>query len=401
MTALYAYQFVYILIALLKKEKMHKQPVPHRIAVLISARNEEEVLPHLIGSIKNQTYPHELIDTFVVADNCTDSTAATARDAGAIVFERFNTTNVGKGYALDYLIGRIKENYNWESYDAFIVLDADNILDIHFVAEMNKTFSDGYRILTSYRNSKNFGDNWISAGYSLWFLREARFLNFARKKAGVSCAVSGTGFMFAREIVDEAGGWPYHLLTEDIEFTCANIAKGEKIGVAIDAELYDEQPTTVKQSFRQRLRWAKGFLQVFRDYGASLAKGAVKGSFSCYDMLMVILPAIFITMLMVTVNSGALIFSLIDGYHFEDNLRMIFGIISGLYGSMFLVGAITTINEWDRIHSTTLKKILYTFTFPLFMATYFPIGIAALFMKVEWKPIKHTAKTINDIVKPK
>lgn len=399
MTVLYAYQFVYIFIVLLTRDKKHKTPRPNRIGVLISARNEAEVITHLIDSINNQTYPHELVTTFVCADNCTDTTAEAARACGAIVYERFNTSQVGKGYALNFLLERIKEDYNWESYDGFIVLDADNILDKHFIAEMNKTFSDGYRILTSYRNSKNYGDNWISAGYSLWFMREARFLNLARHRLGTSGAISGTGFMFAREIADEAGGWPYHLLTEDIEFTCANIAKGEKVGIAIDAELFDEQPTTVKQSYLQRLRWAKGFLHVFRDYGARLTKGALKGSFSCYDMLMVILPAIFISLLMIVINGGVLAFAYVDGYHFHAYSKMIFDAVAGMYATMYIVGLVTTIYEWSRIHTSAFKKILYTFTFPLFMATYFPIGLVALFKKVEWKPIKHTAKTMKDIVK--
>ena len=56
------------------------------------------------------------------------------------------------------------------------VFDADNLLDENFISEMNKTFSQGYKIITSYRNSKNYDANWISAGYSLWFLRESQFL---------------------------------------------------------------------------------------------------------------------------------------------------------------------------------------------------------------------------------
>ena len=63
-------------------------------------------------------------------------------------------------------------------------------------------FSDGYQIVTSYRNSKNYGDNWISAGYALWFLRESRYLNHARFLLGTSCAVSGTGFLFSRRVLE-------------------------------------------------------------------------------------------------------------------------------------------------------------------------------------------------------
>ena len=100
------------------------------------------------------------------------------------------------------------------------MFDADNLVDPQFVREMNKMFDTGeYAALTSYRNSKNFCDNWISAGYALWFLREARYLNRPRTQLGVNCAVSGTGFPVAADVIREDGGWPYHLLTEDIEFS--------------------------------------------------------------------------------------------------------------------------------------------------------------------------------------
>ena len=64
---------------------------------------------------------------FVVADNCTDSTAQIAREHGAAVYERFNKAEVGKGYALEYLIDKILEEYG-DVFDAYMVFDADNLL---------------------------------------------------------------------------------------------------------------------------------------------------------------------------------------------------------------------------------------------------------------------------------
>ena len=104
---------------------------------------------------------------------------------------------MGKGYALNWLLERIPV----KKYDGFLVFDADNLLRPDYLTEMNKTFSAGYSIVTSYRNTKNYGDNWISAGYGLWFLREARYLNGARMALGSSCAVSGTGFLFSRRVL--------------------------------------------------------------------------------------------------------------------------------------------------------------------------------------------------------
>ena len=74
---------------------------------------------------------------------------------------------------------------------------------------------------------------------------------------GSSCAVSGTGFLFSREVLEQCGGWKFYLLTEDIEFSVVNILRGEKIGYCKDAVVYDEQPESFRQSCRQRMRWAK------------------------------------------------------------------------------------------------------------------------------------------------
>ena len=169
----YSYQMLYIAVPFVKKEKPHKPAKQHRFAVLVSARNESAVIANLIESIKDQTYPEELVDIFLVADNCTDNTAEIARNCGANVYERFDKVNVGKGYAMNFMLNKIKEEYGEDKFDAYFVFDADNVLDPNYIEEMNKSFSDGYDILTSYRNSKNYGDNWISAGYALWFLRES------------------------------------------------------------------------------------------------------------------------------------------------------------------------------------------------------------------------------------
>ena len=375
----YSYQFAYILVPYLKKEKPHKPAELHRYAVLISARNEELVIGNLLDSISAQDYPSSLVRVFVVADNCTDKTAKVARAHGAIVYERFNDKLVGKGYALEYLLDRIGEEYG-DVFDAYMVFDADNLLSEDYISRMNETFSDGYRIITSYRNSKNYGDNWISAGYALWFLREAKYLNNARYLLGTSCAVSGTGFMFSREILKSCGGWPFHLLVEDIEFTIHNIVSGEKVGYCPRAVLYDEQPTKFSQSWKQRMRWARGYIQILRKYGGRLLHGIfAKRSFSCFDMTMNIAPAVILSFLGIIINVGAAVYSVLNGGGTDVLLQSFGQLILNTCLMMFIIGAITTISEWKNIYCSTPKKILYAFTFPLFMLTYLPICIVALF----------------------
>ncbi len=386
--ACYFYQLVYLLIPLVKRDMPHSPAVLHRYAVLIAARNEEAVIGNLIESIRAQDYPSELVSVFVAADNCTDGTADAARRAGATVYERFDREHVGKGFALDFLLRRI-EFERGDVFNGYFVFDADNLLAPGYISAMNRQFCDGHQVVTSYRDSKNFGDNWISAGYALWFLRDAEYLNHARALVGTSCVVSGTGFLMGREILRRNGGWPFHLLTEDTEFTADCVTRGEKIGYAPDAELFDEQPVKFSQSWRQRLRWSKGFLQVFRRYGGRLLTGTLRGSFSCFDMVMSIMPAIILASFGFVVNTAASLLAFFSGGTAWQLLFPVLRSLAGTYLFMLTLGAFTTVKEWRKIRASAPKKLLYTLTFPLFMLTYIPISIAAVFQKVEWKPIEH------------
>lgn len=385
----YTYQFLYIPLVLAKKPK--PLPVParrHRYAVLIAARNEENVIAGLLDSLRQQTYDMSLVTVFVAADNCTDRTAAIARRHGAVVYERFNQLNVGKGFALDFLLQHVGADYP-AGFDGYFVFDADNLLAPDYVERMNEMFDAGHPIVTSYRASKNFGANWISAGYALWFLRESRYLNGARMRLGSSAAVGGTGFLFSQRILDASHGWRFYLLTEDIEFSIYHILRGEKIAICENAVLYDEQPTDFRQSCRQRLRWAKGYVQVFQKYGGELVKGAWQGSWSCFDMSMSILPAFILTALCIVANAALTVLGLMQGDGVWFALKSLLECMGSILGTLLVLGAITTVTEWHRINAKPWQKVAYTVTFPLFMLTYLPISLAALFMKVEWKPIRH------------
>ncbi|NLT10970.1 MAG: glycosyltransferase family 2 protein [Clostridiaceae bacterium] len=389
----YLYQIVYIVVGCLKKPKKVSATNNHRYAVLIAARNEENVIAALIQSIQRQDYPSELVDIYVIADNCSDRTAEIAREAGAVVFERHSKEKIGKGYALEALV-----RYVWASgqtYEGYFVFDADNLIDANYVREMNHHFDQGQRVITGYRNSKNYADNWISSGYSLWFLRESRFLNQPRYSLQTSCAVSGTGFLVHHDILAKNGGWKHFLLTEDIEFTADLILNGEAITYCSTAVLYDEQPTSFSQSWHQRLRWAKGYLQVFRRYGIRLFERLMsKKHFACLDMILTIMPAIVLTIVGVTVNVAGGIYALVTA----DTVMVLVGsmlqMLLNTYGFLFLIGVVTSIAEWRSIRAPASRKIASVFTFPIFMMTYIPISLCALFANVTWQPIIHS-KTIR------
>jgi cellulose synthase/poly-beta-1,6-N-acetylglucosamine synthase-like glycosyltransferase len=210
--------------------------------------------------------------------------------------------------------------------------------------------------------------------------------------------------MISAKVVEENNGWPFHLLTEDIEFSVNCAIKGQKIGYCDKAVIYDEQPTSFAQSWRQRLRWSKGFYQVDSKYGTRLTKRCFSGRrrFSCYDMLMTVAPSMLLTIMAVILNALVSLSALaMPAFRarilLSETTSFMLSSVVSYFLVLLLYGAVTTLTEWKSIHAPTYKKILSVFTFPVFMFTYLPISLCALVKKVEWKPIHHGyVKTVKD-----
>jgi len=386
---LFSYQWYYLLISFIKKEKMQEYDFSyHDFAILICARNEESVIGDLLDSIDRQTYPKKHYKVFVMADNCEDSTAKIAERKDAIVYVRKNKTQIGKGYALQELLAKIGYDYG-EVFDGFLVFDADNILKEDYLEQINLSYCQGNQIIASHLSSKNFSSSWISAGSSLFLYYKNRFLNYPRYLSGLGCAINGTGFFFSRDILKS---WPYHTLTEDIEFTADQTCRHHKIAYCDKAIVYDEQPVCFRQSFDQRSRWAKGYLQVISRYSLKLLKGIQEGSFSCFDILSTLLSAYSFSLLSLLLYLMVFLSLLISKADFRPFLQTMFTGLIRAYLYAFLLALATVIKEWNQIEADTASKIRSIFTYPFFLATYLPIAVYALFGKVTWKPITHTVR---------
>lgn len=258
----------YFVIGMFFTRKFKPAKKKHKYGILIAARNEKYVIGNLIDSIKKQDYPSDLYTIFVVADNCTDNTAEIARKKGAIVYERFDDIHKTKGYALEFLVNNIKKDYGIETFEGYFVFDADNLLKSNYISKMNDAFDEGCKIITSYRNTKNFDENWVASTYALHWIRSIRVNHRARSILRLATNIQGTGFLFTNEVIKN--GWHYTSLTEDRALTADAVAQGYQITYQDEAEFYDEQPTNIKIALRQRLRWSKGHLQAFVESGPYL-----------------------------------------------------------------------------------------------------------------------------------
>ncbi len=405
LTVCFLYQVVFFVIGALRGEVAPpKAKKLHRYAFFIAAHNEEAVIANLVRSIKDQDYPSELIEVFVVADACTDNTAQLAREAGAIVYERNDLARKGKSWVMDFGFDRILNEYP-DTFEGYFIFDADNVISRDYVSKMNDAFDQGFHVVTSYRNSKNFGSSWISSANATWYLREARFLNNSRNICKTSCAVSGSGYLISASVIEGMHGWQFHTLTEDIQFTTFCAIHGIRIGYA-PAEFFDEQPVTFKASWKQRMRWTKGFYQVFFTYGKHLVKSTFRyHRFAAYDMFMTIAPGMLLSLISMLANATFLIVGGLSHGFLATEVEMqacaasLIMTFVMMYQTFFILALLTTIFEYKHIHCAQKWRLVTNlFTFPIFMFSYIPITVAALFLKVDWVPTQHAVNVTLDEV---
>lgn len=458
----------YYIIGMFFTRKFAPAKKKHKYAILIAARNEKYVIGNLLDSINKQDYPKEMLTVFVVADNCDDNTAEIARNHGAICYERKDLDHRTKGYALEYLFDRIEEDYGRMSFEGYFIFDADNLLKEDYISKMNDAFDSGEKIITSYRNTKNFDENWIASTYALHWIRSIRTNHRARSVLRLATNIQGTGFLFTNEIVKD--GWHYTSLTEDRALTADAVAQGYMITYQDEAEFYDEQPVSLKVALRQRLRWSKGHLQAFAESGPYLFLNiffgkkylktrwimdekkdnkkktvkekmlafldSIRHRFASFDTLVQLTPVSFINLcrwliVIVFIYSCYTYTNGINNLAFFGGstwlsvlLRKLFDIrvdLSPGVGALFAGLGLAIwlrilyrigryfINMWlavylfiveeSRIKKISFwKKVLYVFTWPTFDIIGRYTIYAAIFMKVEWKPIPHQSKvTIDEI----
>ena len=370
--------------ALIKfKDKALKTKKKHKFMAIIPAHNEANVIANLVESLKAQNYRKELLDIYVIADNCTDDTGEIAKSLGAIVYTRNDPTKKTKGYALQWFLKqKIDENAD---YDAFCVFDADNVADENFIKNMNKKLCQGEEIVQGYRDIKNPTDNWISAGYALFYWTMHRFYHLARYNIGLSPLLNGTGFMVKFDVI-KPNGWNTQTLTEDIEFSLINMCKGKKLGWATDAIVYDEQPTGFKQSWTQRMRWSVGHIQCFKIYTKQLAKNTIKNKkLVTFDGLLYLMgmPLLVITLSLLILN--LVIFSG-NGMTSAELVWSIGKYVVATFLLTPVTAAFTMILDKRKL-KPMLKGLL---CYPLFLGSWILINIQALIKpNTTWEKIEH------------
>lgn len=267
------YYFILAFFGIWSRKEIKIMEPRNSFAIVVAAHNEEAVIGQLIENLHMLRYPGELYDIFVVADNCTDRTAQIAKSSGAIVYERFNQEQRGKGFAMEWMFGILFKLER--SYDAVVVFDADNLVDPNFLLEMNNRLCKGEKVIQGYLDAKNPADTWIAGTFAISFWVVNHIWHLAKYNIGLSSVLGGTGMCISADILKQHG-WGATCLTEDMEFTMKVLLRGIRTTWAHDAIVYDEKPLTFTQSWHQRKRWAQGHFDVASRYIPRLLSEGIK-----------------------------------------------------------------------------------------------------------------------------
>ncbi|MEG0970941.1 MAG: glycosyltransferase family 2 protein, partial [Acidaminococcaceae bacterium] len=336
-------------------------------AVIVAAHNEEQVIGQLVENLHLLNYPDNLYDIFVVADNCQDQTAAIATKGGAIVYQRFNDTEKGKGFAMEWMFNKL---FSMErQYDAVVIFDADNLVHLNFLQEMNSRLCQGERLIQGYLDSKNPNDTWVSGVFSISFWVVNHVWHLAKYNIGLSSVLGGTGMCISMDILRKHG-WGATCLTEDMEFTMKALLEGIPTTWAHDAIVYDEKPLTFEQSWRQRKRWAQGHFDVASRYMGKLFKEGIKqhnivmldGIIHLFQPYFLILSTFFVI--------SSYIYSI---YPFYTNV--LYAILPWEVWTVIGIGQyIFPMIVLAKIHAS-FKSWYYLIFYPLFIYSWIPITV--------------------------
>jgi 1,2-diacylglycerol 3-beta-glucosyltransferase len=258
----------YLLVLTVTALVTHSPEVPaatrtRRFAVLVPAHNEEGVIARVLTSLNALDYRTDCVDICVVADNCDDATAPIARALGAHVYERSSEAERAKGFALRWLIQQLADS--GQTYDAFVVVDADSVLAPNFLRCMNARLEAGAQAVQAYYAVLNPRQSPI-AGLRYAALAAVHYLRpLGRSRFGLSAGLKGNGMCFSADIL-ERFAWSWFTLAEDVEFHLALVAEGIRVDFAPETWVKADMPVTLQQASSQNARWERGRLQLMRQH---------------------------------------------------------------------------------------------------------------------------------------
>jgi cellulose synthase/poly-beta-1,6-N-acetylglucosamine synthase-like glycosyltransferase len=266
-----------------------------RFDVIVPAHNEAAVITRTIASLRRIDWPDDRFRIVVCADNCTDDTADRARAAGARVLERRDTSQRGKGYALDFAF---KASRAAGFADAVVVIDADTEVSRNLLEAIAARLERGVEAVQVHYGVLNPMASWRTRLFTIATGSVHILRSRARERLGLSCGIRGTGWCVTHRLLEAV---PYRAfsLTEDVEYGIALGLAGYRVAYADEADANPEMVPDERSARTQRQRWERGRFQLIRSQTGLLLRAAVqRRSALCLDLAidLMVLPIAYVAL---------------------------------------------------------------------------------------------------------
>ncbi len=291
----------------LPARKRGKVPLLGGIAIVVPAHNEAENISRTLLSLRRASQRDGDTDIFVIADNCTDSTAEIARPYAKRVLHRADSQRRGKGYALDFAFSTLLP----EDYVAFVVIDADSVVEVDFIAHLRQHFGAGemalqtrYTVLNGEASSRTGLAEIALAAFNVLRPR-------SRDRLGLSTGILGNGFALRREVLSQV---PYTAssIVEDLEYHLRLCEAGIRVGFVDSTSVRGTMPIGQQGADTQRTRWEGGRLHMLRSYGRKLARNILRAKFSLIEPLADLLLLPLALHLLLTLAAASLLLASLE-----------------------------------------------------------------------------------------
>lgn len=264
---------LYLLVLTLLSGSLGRPPRPRRrmrFEVIVPAHNEAGAIQGVIANLQRLDWRADLYRIVVVADNCTDATAALARAAGAQVLERHDTQLRGKGYALAFAFESSRA-LDWA--DAVVVVDADTEVSSNLLLAFSARLGFGAHAVQAHYGVLNAHASWRTRLMTIAMAAFHRVRSRGRERLGLSCGIRGNGWCVTHDLLRRV---PYRAfsLTEDIEYGIDLGLAGERVYYADEAHVDATMVSGARAAATQRQRWESGRWQLIRSRTLPLLKAA-------------------------------------------------------------------------------------------------------------------------------
>ncbi len=401
-------QFIFMFLFWLPKKVFPKSEKKNKICVLIPAHNEADVIHDTVKRLFDlQTYPKEMFDVYVVAHNCDDNTAELARKAGANVFELNDPDPKHRiaSYALKHGYEQILAT--GIDYDFSIRLDADNHINDEFFDLMNDAYNAGVEIARPYESALNMTQNKFTKACGLYYTFDSRFSSRVRERLHLDAHVNGPGSMTKFQIIRDIGGYDTTSITEDTEFCFKRMLEGHRAHFVEDAVVYEDLPSTFKDTFSRNKRIASGNIRLLAKYTPKLLwKFCTTLNFSYIEQILTYFFNV-ICVILCTWIPAYYVYNVVYLWAtgiFTDAQAVAVGInASGLYNQLILIGIILLVLfllagigqgvllvmlDYKKLGATKRRQLMDgAILFPAFTVVYCLTMCLGAFTKPKWNKI--------------